>query len=323
MDWFEKITGFKERSYSETKKYLVFEDNTLYCPINDKRYDLGTFEIPSLATLRERVKSIPETIEDKKRKGEIDFKLVHADAYHLHAHETAHGSVIQVASQFNLLEMPGMHVTPEDGVTGYRYDPTQGPACAMAAGPATIFRNYGIPIDGEYGQTKDRQINTLEDLVDELGLDGCAMVNGYAVCSRSFLERVSERINEANFDERERLKGLLRVGVHWHTTVTAQGAREGQRVTQVFCSALPIAYNSIQGDDLWEPFARLILEALYEATFCVATLNTRQTGNPHLYLTQVGGGVFGNPKNWIKDSVSANLERSENKPLKIRVVTKQ
>ena len=37
-------------------------------------------------------------------------------------------------------------MTPEDGVTRYKDDPTQGPACAIAAGAATIYRNYFVPI---------------------------------------------------------------------------------------------------------------------------------------------------------------------------------
>ena len=33
-------------------------------------------------------------------------------------------------------------MTPEDGVTRYKDDPTQGPACAIAASAATMYRNY-------------------------------------------------------------------------------------------------------------------------------------------------------------------------------------
>jgi hypothetical protein len=41
------------------------------------------------------------------------------------------GALFQVASQFNLLEMVSPSVTPEDGVTRYQDDHTQGPACAI------------------------------------------------------------------------------------------------------------------------------------------------------------------------------------------------
>ena len=59
------------------------------------------------------------------------------------------GALFQVASQFNALEMTGPNVTPEDGVTRYQHRPDlQGPACAIAAGAATIYRNYFAPVAG-------------------------------------------------------------------------------------------------------------------------------------------------------------------------------
>jgi hypothetical protein len=74
------------------------------------------------------------------------------------------GTLFQVASQFNLLEMVSPDVTPEHGVTRYQSDHTQGPACAIAAGAATIYRNYFAPIEGSQGQTATRQLDGLADL---------------------------------------------------------------------------------------------------------------------------------------------------------------
>lgn len=59
----------------------------------------------------------------------------------------------QVASQFNLLEIVGPGITLEDGVTRYSGDRTQRPACAIAAGARTIYRNYFVPVGGCLGQT--------------------------------------------------------------------------------------------------------------------------------------------------------------------------
>jgi hypothetical protein len=91
----------------------------------------------------------------------------------LHGAPEFAGALFQVASQFNLLEMIGPEVTPEDGVTRYYNDPTQCPACAIAAGAATLYRNYFLPVGGQIGQTRDRQIDCLADvgnaLVAELG----------------------------------------------------------------------------------------------------------------------------------------------------------
>ncbi|KPI89114.1 hypothetical protein ABL78_1758 [Leptomonas seymouri] len=48
----------------------------------------------------------------------------------------------QVASQLNALEFISPDVTPEDGVTHYVHDRTQGPACALACMAGTAYRNY-------------------------------------------------------------------------------------------------------------------------------------------------------------------------------------
>jgi hypothetical protein len=62
------------------------------------------------------------------------------------------GALFQVASQFNLLEMTAPSITSEQGVARYQLDRTQGPACAIAAGAATIYRNY-------FAQTPERQLD--------------------------------------------------------------------------------------------------------------------------------------------------------------------
>lgn len=59
---------------------------------------------------------------------------------------------------------------PEHGVTEYASDPTQGPACALSCAPATVYRNYFVPVPGngeetrQLGQTRGCQLNNLRDL---------------------------------------------------------------------------------------------------------------------------------------------------------------
>ena len=60
-------------------------------------------------------------------------------------------------------------MTPEHGVTRYQHDRTQGPACAIAAGAATIYRNYFAPVGGSHGQTTERQLDGLAELGEALG----------------------------------------------------------------------------------------------------------------------------------------------------------
>src|SRR5437763_11859741 len=100
------------------------------------------------------------------------------------------GALFQVASQFNLLEMVSPTVTPEDGVTRYQHDRTQGPACAIAAGAATIYRNYFAPVGSDHGQTAGRQLDGLAELGQALSAALNTptsalwkMQNGYALCT--------------------------------------------------------------------------------------------------------------------------------------------
>ena len=79
------------------------------------------------------------------------------------------GALFQVASQFNLLEMVSPGVTPEQGVGIYEYDGTQGPACAIACGAGTIYRNYFVPLNDQVGQSTDQQIDCLSLLGETLG----------------------------------------------------------------------------------------------------------------------------------------------------------
>ena|SRR5450759_772187 len=136
MDWFERLTGFRETDYEDTRTKLKVEGNRLRSLINGKSYGIGELELVSLKALRERGKSAGGS------PGRLKVSVVTGDVRQMHRSPGNAGAMFQVASQFNLLEMVSPTVTPEQGVTRYQYDRTQGPACAIAAGAATIYRNY-------------------------------------------------------------------------------------------------------------------------------------------------------------------------------------
>src|SRR5262245_50105635 len=139
MDWFERLTGFREQGYAQTRARLMVEDHRLHVPENGRSYGVGELELVSLRSLRERVQmaSVP---------GVLRVRNVQGDVGRMHGLPEYAGALFQVASQFNLLEMIGPDITPEDGVTRYAEDHTQGPACAIAAGAATLYRNYFAPV---------------------------------------------------------------------------------------------------------------------------------------------------------------------------------
>jgi hypothetical protein len=231
----------------------------------------------------------------------------------MHADPELAGALFQVASQFNLLEMTGPSVTPEDGVTGYASDHTQRPACAVAAGAATIYRNYFAPVDGESGQTRERQVDSLARLgaafSSKLGRpvrDLWTMRNGCAMCTPGGLDAIAGLLGEAGDEERDGLRGHLAIGVHRDVEVTDVREEKRRLVSQAFCSALPVAYGGGERS-AWEAFGRLVLEASYEATLLAAVEEYEARGSNIVLLTRVGGGVFGNADAWIDDAIARAL----------------
>ena len=71
-------------------------------------------------------------------------------------------------------------VNPKQGVARYQQDRTQGPACAIAAGAATIYRNYFAPVNGTHGQTATRQLDALADLGEALSAALNKPVDGHS-----------------------------------------------------------------------------------------------------------------------------------------------
>jgi len=319
--WFERLTGFPERSYEETRRNLAVDGCYLRSRVNHKSYRIGVLELVSLHELRERVRSgggLP---------GRFAVDTVVGDVRLLHAARTNTGALFQVASQFNLLEMTGPHVTPEDGVTRYKDDPTQGPACAIAAGAATIYRNYFVPIGDAAGQTRDRQLDGLADIGEALSralgrptADLWSMRNGYALCTREGLDAIASHIKSLRGDELDALCGKLRVGLHQEVEVTDVDTSMRPIVSQCFCSALPVSYSRVPSRH-WEAFATLILEAAYEATLLASVLNAQRDGSNVVFLTRLGGGAFGNADGWIDSAMRRAFQATAKHGLDVRIVS--
>ena len=265
---------------------------------NGGRWHYGKLETPTLAELRQRVGKL-----EQRPGGKLKLKEVVADVQSLHVGAENRAALFQVASQFNLLEMISPNVTPEEGVSRYAYDYTQGPACAIAAGAGTIYRNYFVELNGQSGQTVNNQIDCLADMGKALGNHNqrlWKMTNGYALASQAGLEEIFAHLSRADRQELDAIRQQLRIGLQWNTAVTIKHG--GQQVSQAYCSALPVTYSRVPAQ-YWEPFARLVLEASYEATFCAAILNAVENKCGLLFLTMLGGGAFGNKMSWITDAI--------------------
>lgn len=318
MSWFEKLVGFPERSPEFVREQLTLEGQYLKPKSNSRKFKFGTLTTPDLKDLREQAAGAVAALPTKTN----SISELVADVGNLHQLQENHGALFQVASQFNLLEMASPELTPEDGVGIYQNDWTQGPTCAIAAGAGTIYRNYFVPVGDQIGQSASQQIDCIGPLGKALGNEQHSlwkMQNGYVMITRDGLKKINHRLDEANPAEIDRLRGLLQIGIQWETAVTLQTV-EGIEVTQTYCSALPVAYNSQPTAD-WEPLARLILEAAYEATLAAGILNLKNTGNPRIFLTLLGGGVFGNKLEWILDSIGRAFKAIPPVGLEIAVVS--
>jgi hypothetical protein len=244
MDWFEKLTGFSESSYEETRARLEVANGRLRSRVNGASYEIGTLELISLQNLRQRAES------GGSLPGRIKTIVVTGDVRRMHrSHENA-GALFQVASQFNLLEMVSPDVTPEHGVTRYQNDPTQGPACALAAGAATIYRNYFAPVEDGRGQTATKQLDGLADLGAALSAETqlpvgelWTMKNGYALGTRAGLDAINRYLRTLSPDQ---IDVFAWETAHRDTSRCGSHRSSGTRPTEGLSSVLLRASSRVQ-----------------------------------------------------------------------------
>ena len=171
MDWFKPLFGFKEsttgsaQSYSENKaKFKLLEDPPRIQSQRGDRteYLIGHFSNPKLCELRSTamaaIAANPGVLE-----GPMQVDHASGDISLLMGSNP--NSVIQAASQFNVLEFPTPDLKPEKGVTDYSRDKTQGPCVSISCGPATVYRNYFVEVpvrDSDGNQTGTQEGQTAE-----------------------------------------------------------------------------------------------------------------------------------------------------------------
>ena len=322
--WFRDLFGFDETNdWATNVNHFQMDDLTLVCKTapNKQRQYVGRFECLSVSDLAARYRNI---VGHKWAKTD-GLSFAHLAAPEgvgpLHYEPSNAGAVFQAASQFNCLEMIGPDVSPTAGVAIYINDRTQGPACALACPAATVYRNYLVQHEGNTGQ-HPVQIDNLKEVGVVVGNNGGSywvMQNGYAMpVGRGSLAELASRLRtEPNLVEQA--EAALRVGVHWETSVAPPLEH---RVCQVYASALPCAYARGPPDGDWEPFARLVLRAAYDATLAVAAIQSITDDNKRVkcYLTTLGGGVFGNRYEWIRDAIKDALNKYIDKPIDVILV---
>jgi len=338
MSWFSNLFGFMEKIGSVanlewTKQNFKYSTETgvlISVPAPDREFKAGWFERPSLRDLRNIV-----DLEEARRAlpGSVKVREIVSDVSELHTMSENRHALFQAASQFNCLEFPSQRGKPENGITVYSSDRTQGPACAIACAPGTVVRNYfGMKSDDTAleCQTQDNQVNNLadcEEFLENAKQRYFEVMAGYTMSSDGNLMRLNKALDEATV---EGFKERLRVGFQWDTEVTNSkfGSREysGPQllVSQIYASACSVSYSSGSSDN-WAPLASMVLDASYEATLYGSVMNAMkyrgEHGSKKVFLTALGGGVFGNDTEWIADAMSRAFKKFEGIDLEVTIVS--
>eukprot|EP00929_Paragymnodinium_shiwhaense_P076687 TRINITY_DN3946_c0_g2_i1.p1 TRINITY_DN3946_c0_g2~~TRINITY_DN3946_c0_g2_i1.p1 ORF type:complete len:349 (+),score=75.64 TRINITY_DN3946_c0_g2_i1:81-1127(+) len=330
-DWFTQTFGFQESTgsnFQRTKDHFEYDpESGILKSDKGKQFKAGKFKTPSLAELRRVVKGPPAEL-----KGNLRVMEVIGDVADFHVKEDNNGALFQAASQFNCLEHTSERGIPENGIKCYSNDRTQGPACAIACAPGTIVRNYFGKDDGAGAQRKDYQVENLKEVESALENEKNRyfnVVSGYTMASSMGLKQLSTALNRSPSLQDDVVQNL-RIGVQEDTQVTSYGFGSrvvdmpNQIVTQAYCSAISVSYSRCVARD-WEAFARLILESAYLSTMYAAAQNAVRNkgrkGCRKVFLTALGGGVFGNEMEWIRDAMQGAFEQFKDWNLEVYIIS--
>jgi len=269
-----------------------------------RRYRAGRFRTPSLGELDALARAAHEAAGRPTPKLSfwiLDGASPATDIGALQAHAPP-GSLFQVASQFNCLESPDAFVSP---IADYLYDPTQGPRASISAFPGTFVRHYAAPAeDGSrfVQSTEGPQLDLLASFSE-----AARVQSGYLTT-----EGVEdpERLGRELAEQRDR----VRVGVHDGIEVVLGHDWDGPvpdapdlTIAQVLTSSL--AAGGYSRGDTRSAIWSLIVTELQRAAHLGTLLAAAWMGKTHVCLTMIGGGVFGNPREIIFDSILWALDR--------------
>jgi hypothetical protein len=338
--WFSKIFGFNENADPEANFKLVKDMVSIHDISFDEDMKINILTLKNGQELwagKFTMISIPElrpayamsAIETGSRL--LTYVSMDGDVKLFHEDPKLEGSVFQVASQFNTLEMVNPSITPNMGITIYKDDRTQGPVCAMACPAGTLFRNYFVNVHGQ--DTPKHQLDGLKDA--HALLEGYAsggplwkMQNGYCFPTNAETLLTVCRLLQPDTPLRRQFMDSIRYGVQWNTQVIPSSKEynilsDCHKVTQVYCSALPIAYLSHWLKLVeWTNFATAVLDAAYEATLAAGVIlcDQRKGARVKVFLTSVGGGAFGNDSTWITESIKKACAKFAKYPLDVILI---
>lgn len=313
MEWF---VGVNERELIQQRE-AVFKDG---CFVNAKtrvQWPAGQFDWPSLQELHEKVagKVAPESagrtspvlrVVDNCDIGELQATLTTEDQ-----------AMVQIASNFNCLEVPRRECLPDYGQLVQRYciDSTQGHAASFGVPAASLLRTHYAFQDPskspeEWGQTEQRQVELLGDVAQYFG----KCVNGKATLAGDEQELSPSQVDE--------VAEQIKVGIHRDAQVIFGRGESWDHPVKLLQEPYPLVDQVLSASINWRdpgvrpPDDKLLsltptaLRAAYQGAYLAAI----ERGRHLLLLTLIGGGVFDNPQDMILEELAAAHARFATHP---------
>ena len=250
---------------------------------------IGQFQTVKLADLKELVGDndnselkCPLEVKDAIDVGVLQSTLKSSDK-----------TMVQVASNFNCLEVPSRYSFPDCGdlVEEAHTDCTQGPAACFGPLAAYLYRAHFY--DG--GQIGNKQVNLLRNTASFFGTP----INGKLTLDGS----------EKSIGNTNDVADLVEVGLHTNAAIIFGRNENGLNyeldepypiIDQIFSASINLNdYGKKTSKDNLTKINRTLLRAAYESAYLAAIYRKRKV----LYLTLVGGGVFGNPIPMILEEI--------------------
>jgi len=316
-DWMPWFLGLQEEQLSaDGVRQRIFDadSSTLLNESTSQRWPCGRFSLESVSDLARALSEASQTSMSEARvplkvKDGIDIGDFQATL------RTEDCAMVQIASNFNCVEVPSRSVLPDHGglVRGYATDRTQGPAASFGVPAASLLRahypfHHADMAPGQWGQTEAKQIELLADVREYFG----TCVNGKVT-----LEGAERRVVGAEVDV---VASEIKVGIHADAEVVfgrskTRGAlnvlpEPRAVVDQVLSASVNWHSPGCQPADGLDNLTRCALRAAYQGAYLAAI----RRGRKNLYLTLIGGGVFGNPEAMILEELAAAHQRWASHP---------
>ncbi len=261
------------------RKALVFINKE-----TNKQYPYGLFQTKTILELKNYV----ATFEDQKT-NECKFEILEeVDVGNIIFNDN---SMVQVASNFNCLEVPNRTYNVKCGfhVDKLHLDSTQGPAACFGPLAGSLYRAHFLP-----------EINLLKNVVQYLGQS----INGKITLNGNEIEITDNQIDN--------ISDNIMAGIHLKQQVLYNRSGEVHEpyvTNQIFNATINLNdYGKRTSLINLKKIMRCVLKASYESAILGAIANKCK----YLYLTLIGGGVFNNILEIILDELSRSFNNWAN-----------